>query len=169
MGQIISLPLRRKACWGLFGHPNPRTRVPEASMLTTRPPKALCFCVYRYKQLYLNNSELDTFSYEPFASQRPILSPTKIITFPPETPCILPYYYTPWCVSWLKAAVFRLFHIVAKKGLLASSCPSVCQNVSSRLPPGGIPLKTDSRDFYENLPRNPNLDKNMRHFTWRPK
>jgi hypothetical protein len=45
MGHIILLPLRRKAYWGFFGCPknptglNPRTRVPVASMLTTRPPK----------------------------------------------------------------------------------------------------------------------------------
>ena len=43
MGQILSLPLRRKACRGkiqrLGPRLNPRTRVPEASMLTTRKPK----------------------------------------------------------------------------------------------------------------------------------
>ena len=45
MGQILLLPLRRKAYWGFSGHPknptglNPRTRVPVASTLTTRPPK----------------------------------------------------------------------------------------------------------------------------------
>jgi len=39
MGQILSFPLRRKACGGLRPGLNPRTRVPEASMLTTRPPK----------------------------------------------------------------------------------------------------------------------------------
>ena len=45
MGQILLLSLRRKAYWGFSGHPknrpglNPRTRVPVASMLTTRPPK----------------------------------------------------------------------------------------------------------------------------------
>jgi hypothetical protein len=38
MEQILSLPLRRKACGLRLGF-NPRTRVPEASMLTTRPPK----------------------------------------------------------------------------------------------------------------------------------
>ena len=46
MGQILSLPLRRKACWGLFGHQKnpmasaefePATRGPEANMLTSRP------------------------------------------------------------------------------------------------------------------------------------
>ena len=47
MGQILSLSLLRKACWGLFGHPknltasNPRTGVPEASMLIIRPRKPL--------------------------------------------------------------------------------------------------------------------------------
>jgi hypothetical protein len=51
MGQIILLPLRRKACWGFFHirkNPtgsNPRTREPEASMLTTRPPKPF-LCLY---------------------------------------------------------------------------------------------------------------------------
>ena len=48
MGGILSLPRRRKACGGCFRCPknppefaglNPRTRVPEASMLTTRPTK----------------------------------------------------------------------------------------------------------------------------------
>ena len=41
MGQILLLPLRRHAYWGFSGRPgvNPRTRVPEASMLTTRLPK----------------------------------------------------------------------------------------------------------------------------------
>ena len=40
MGHILLLPLRRKAYWGFSGRPkNPtRTRVPLASMLTTRPP-----------------------------------------------------------------------------------------------------------------------------------
>ena len=43
MGQILSLPLRRKACGRFFRSPkNPTTSAgfePEASMLTTRPPK----------------------------------------------------------------------------------------------------------------------------------
>ena len=41
MGQIVSLPLRRRACGGFFRCPkkNPRTRVPEASMLTASPPR----------------------------------------------------------------------------------------------------------------------------------
>ena len=39
LGQILSLPLRRKACGGLRPSLNPRTRVPEAGMLTTRPSK----------------------------------------------------------------------------------------------------------------------------------
>jgi hypothetical protein len=48
-GTHILLPIRRKACFEDFYHTgktqrlrpglNPRTRVPEASMLTTRPPK----------------------------------------------------------------------------------------------------------------------------------
>jgi hypothetical protein len=50
MGQIILLPLRRKACCGFFpageirrlrSGANPRSWVPEASMLTPRPPKPL--------------------------------------------------------------------------------------------------------------------------------
>ena len=50
MGQVLSLPLRRMVCWGLFGYPknptasNPRIRVPEASMLTTRLPKPQAVC-----------------------------------------------------------------------------------------------------------------------------
>ena len=48
IGQILLRPLRRKACWGFFTSEkiqrlrpglNPQTWVPEASMLTTRPPK----------------------------------------------------------------------------------------------------------------------------------
>jgi hypothetical protein len=40
MGQTALLPLRRKASWGFFQPGlNPRTWVPEASMLTTRPLK----------------------------------------------------------------------------------------------------------------------------------
>jgi hypothetical protein len=47
MGQIIWLPLRRKACCGFLHQKKrpglkPRTREPEASMLTSRPPKPLC-------------------------------------------------------------------------------------------------------------------------------
>jgi hypothetical protein len=46
MRQTALLPLRRKACWGFFRPKNPtasagfkpRTWVPEASMLTTKPP-----------------------------------------------------------------------------------------------------------------------------------
>ena len=41
-GQILSLPLRRKPCGGFFRlRPglNSRTPVPDASMLTTSPPK----------------------------------------------------------------------------------------------------------------------------------
>ena len=49
MGQTALLPLRRKACWGFFRPKiwrlrpglNPRSWVPEASTLTTRPPKPL--------------------------------------------------------------------------------------------------------------------------------
>jgi hypothetical protein len=50
MGQTALLPFRRKACWGFFRPKkirrlrpgaNPRSWVPEASMLTTRPPKPL--------------------------------------------------------------------------------------------------------------------------------
>jgi hypothetical protein len=50
MRQTALLPFRRKACWGFFRPKkirrlwpglNPRTWVPEASMLTTRPPKPL--------------------------------------------------------------------------------------------------------------------------------
>ena len=59
MGRTALLPLRRKACWGLFRPKNPtasagfepailgtrgsnpRSWVPEASTLTTRPPKPL--------------------------------------------------------------------------------------------------------------------------------
>jgi len=47
IGQILSLPLRRKACGGFFRCPknptNLQTRVPEASVLTTRPPKPSSF------------------------------------------------------------------------------------------------------------------------------
>jgi hypothetical protein len=42
MRQTALLPLLRKACWGIFRPgSNPRSWVPEASMLTTRPPKPL--------------------------------------------------------------------------------------------------------------------------------
>ena len=56
MGQILSLPLQRKAVRHsedysdtrkfqlLRPGSNPRTRVPEARMLTTRPPKPLSGC-----------------------------------------------------------------------------------------------------------------------------
>ena len=56
MGHVILLPLRRKAYWGFFRTPekiqrlrpglNPRTRVPVASMLTTRPSKPSIVDVY---------------------------------------------------------------------------------------------------------------------------
>jgi hypothetical protein len=60
MGPTALLPLRKKACWGFFSprkiwrlRPDlyPWTWVPGASMLTTRPPKPLCFTVtsnYRF-------------------------------------------------------------------------------------------------------------------------
>src|SRR5215468_7768886 len=49
MGQTALNPFRRKACWGFFAQIirrlrpglNPRTSVPEASMLTTGTPKPL--------------------------------------------------------------------------------------------------------------------------------
>jgi hypothetical protein len=42
MGQTALLPFRRKACLGrLRPGANPRSWVPEVSMLTTRPPKSL--------------------------------------------------------------------------------------------------------------------------------
>jgi hypothetical protein len=49
MGQTALLPLRRKACYGFFARKirrlrpgsNPRSWVPEASMLTNRPLKPL--------------------------------------------------------------------------------------------------------------------------------
>jgi hypothetical protein len=49
MWQSALLPFRRKACWGYFRTKNtmalvganPRSWVPEASMLTTRPPEPL--------------------------------------------------------------------------------------------------------------------------------
>jgi hypothetical protein len=51
---IWHISLRRKACWGFFRPKkirrlrpgaNPRSWVPEASMLTTRPPKPLLFAL----------------------------------------------------------------------------------------------------------------------------
>jgi len=59
MGQTALLPLRRRACWGFFSarkirrlRPalNRRCWVPEASTLTTRPPKHL-FCSSIHKTL----------------------------------------------------------------------------------------------------------------------
>jgi hypothetical protein len=55
MGPTALLPLRRKACWGFFASKirrlrpsaNPRTWIPKASMLTTRPPKLLYCTGYR--------------------------------------------------------------------------------------------------------------------------
>jgi hypothetical protein len=44
----------------------------------------------RFKQQYIHNhSDLDTCSYEFFYSQWPLLSPPKVLTFPPESPYIL--------------------------------------------------------------------------------
>jgi hypothetical protein len=67
------------------------------------------FFICRFKQLYVsNNSELDTCSYEPsplpppFPFQWTILSPSKIVIFPPESFCIYflscsgPYFWTAW-------------------------------------------------------------------------
>jgi hypothetical protein len=46
------------------------------------------FC--KFQQLYLgNHSQLDTCSNELLFSQWPIISPLKIITFPPELHCTL--------------------------------------------------------------------------------
>jgi hypothetical protein len=48
MGQTALVPFPRKACWGFFFArrlrlgANPRSWVPETSMLTTRPPEPLC-------------------------------------------------------------------------------------------------------------------------------
>jgi len=48
-----------------------------------------CFCICRFKQLYLcNHLEFNTCSCELFFSQYTI-SPVKILTFPPESPCIV--------------------------------------------------------------------------------
>jgi hypothetical protein len=70
MGQILSLPLRRKAGRGFFrcqiiqrlrSGLNPRTRVPEASMLTTRPPKPSRYYhkyTYIFTQSTLYNCEI---------------------------------------------------------------------------------------------------------------
>ena len=47
------------------------------------------FFIRTYKELYIgNHSELDTRLYEFFISQWPMLSPPKIFTLPPESPCI---------------------------------------------------------------------------------
>lgn len=44
---------------------------------------------WRFKQLSVGtHSEFDTRSYNFFFSQRPTLSPPKILTFPPESSCI---------------------------------------------------------------------------------
>jgi len=46
-------------------------------------------CTRRFKQLYLgDHSELDTRSYEYFLLQRPLILPSKIWTFPRESPCV---------------------------------------------------------------------------------
>jgi hypothetical protein len=56
----------------------------------------------RFKQLYLgNHSELGTCSYELLFSQWLILSPPKILTFPPESPCINHSKPNVPCSLWL--------------------------------------------------------------------
>jgi len=63
MGQILSLPLRRKECVGFFKCPkNPTTRVPEASMLTTRPPKPSLFSLLHH-QLSRTDTRYNIFQY----------------------------------------------------------------------------------------------------------
>jgi len=64
MGQILSLPLRRKACGGFFQMPEKSnyfsrvwTRVPEASMLTTRPPKPSIY-IYSYSVKILGSMQI---------------------------------------------------------------------------------------------------------------
>jgi hypothetical protein len=55
MGQTALLPLRRKECCGFFRPgSNPRSWVPEASVLTTRPPKPLWLIIHLlYVVMYL--------------------------------------------------------------------------------------------------------------------
>jgi hypothetical protein len=59
MGPTALLPVRRKA-YGGFLRPgfNPRTGVPEASMLTTRPPKPIIFYINFLTYPYLLNVTL---------------------------------------------------------------------------------------------------------------
>jgi hypothetical protein len=64
MGHIFYFPSARKACFVDFYHTgkiqrlwlglNPRTRVPEASMLTTRPPKPSSQRLHLADQKYIN-------------------------------------------------------------------------------------------------------------------
>jgi hypothetical protein len=56
MGQEALLPLRRKSCCGFF---RPRSWVPEASMLTTRPPKPLEDTIKMYRKCYGVGRALD--------------------------------------------------------------------------------------------------------------
>jgi len=51
MGPTALLPLRSKACWGFFHPKNTRTRVPEASTLTSKPPKQLLLGVLSWNLL----------------------------------------------------------------------------------------------------------------------
>ena len=54
MGQILSFPLRRKACWGLFGHPKnptasdgfePANQRPAFKQLDHRSRYPVCYCI----------------------------------------------------------------------------------------------------------------------------
>ena len=66
MGQILSLPLRKKACWGFIRTPEKskgfgrvRTRelgVSGVIVLTTRPPKPLSWGCYMYKDMAIKTS-----------------------------------------------------------------------------------------------------------------
>jgi len=64
MGHIILLPFRRKAYRGFSGRPkNPRTRVPVASMLTTRPPKPSWRLVSLQSNFYASD-DLTSFDHK---------------------------------------------------------------------------------------------------------
>ena len=62
-------------------HPSPETKIGSVR--------------YNFKQLYVHtNWKLDTCLFELIYSEYSILPPPKILTIPPETPCI---YVSNWC------------------------------------------------------------------------
>jgi len=76
-----------------------------------------------FKQLCLGtHTEFATCSYKLFFSQRPTLSPPKILTFPPESPCVYVWNRLPsvdtikYLVPWNSSSAVTLLRDTRRQG-----------------------------------------------------